>query len=385
MSLNSSTSNSDSEPTNTWALTIYNPPFARQEPTPVNFDELSTRSPEELVRMQFSDQDLILKNAIMSKKQGLTILGPGGVGKSRLAMQLAICVILKRDFLGLETSCPDSTWLFLQAENGNRRLNHDLTAMQKSMSRRERKKVDEQIMFHTLEHELDERLQLSDPENSKAIARLIKNRQPQVVVYDPLSSFSKGCLNSDTGMRDTCREATTLARLGKPDAAVVLVHHAQTGKKGVSQAVGFDRTNYGRGSKVLHSLARGAINVAPGDPINGDKIVVACGKNSNGPDFPPIGAILNKQTMLYEIDLDFNLLEWQDRLNGGAAPKAILTPDAVAEVVRHMPLSKKDLANQICEEYGCKKSTAYNAIKKAEDSTIVMDKSRKFSPAKKAA
>lgn len=370
------------QPANTRALTVHNPPSSKTEPRPV---ELSTRSPEELLEMEFSEDDLILKSGILSKKQGLTILGPGGVGKSRLSMQLAICVILERDFLGLDTSCPDSTWLFLQAENGNRRLTGDLKAMKKTMDRREWKKVSDQITIHTLEHEFDERLQLNDLENKAAIARLIRARQPQVVVYDPLSSFAKGCLNSDGGMQDTYREATTLARLGNLDAAVVLVHHAQTGRKGVGQAVGFDRINYGRGSKALHALARGQINVAPGDPHGGQKIVVACGKNSNGQDFDPIGAMLNETTMFYEIDPDFNLLEWQASLNGGAAPKPGLTPEVVAEIVRDVPLTKKELMIQICEQDGCGKSTAYKAIERAENTSIVKGKSGKFAPIEKAA
>jgi hypothetical protein len=255
--------------------------------------------------------------------------------------------------------------------------------MKKTMGRREWKKVCDQITLHTLEHDLDERLHFSDLENKAAIARLIKKRQPQVVVYDPLSSFAKGCLNSDGGMQDTCREATMMARLGKPDAAVVLVHHAQTGKKGVGKAVGFDRINYGRGSKSLHSWARGGLNVAPGDPLNGHKIVVACGKNSNGSDFAPIGAILNEHTMLYEIDADFNLLEWEASLNGGVASKAALTPEAVAEIVRDVPLPRKELLAEICDQYGCKKSTAYAAIARAESTTIVKGKSGEFAPINK--
>ena len=60
------------------------------------------------------------------RKESLTFLGAGGIGKSRLVMQLAVCSILGRDFIGMETVGCDHGWLFLQSENSNRRLSRDL-------------------------------------------------------------------------------------------------------------------------------------------------------------------------------------------------------------------------------------------------------------------
>jgi RecA-family ATPase len=53
--------------------------------------------------MRFSDNDFVLRNGYMAKGDPIAICGPAGVGKSRLVMQLAIDVLIGREFLGWTT------------------------------------------------------------------------------------------------------------------------------------------------------------------------------------------------------------------------------------------------------------------------------------------
>ena len=53
--------------------------------------------------MQFSPSDLLLENGYLVKGDSLTICGAGGVGKSRLSMQLAIALVTGLEFLGWKT------------------------------------------------------------------------------------------------------------------------------------------------------------------------------------------------------------------------------------------------------------------------------------------
>jgi hypothetical protein len=116
---------------------------------------LSLRTPAELLAMEFNDDDLYLENGIFAKGQPLTILGPGGVGKSRLLLQFAICMITGRAFLGWNVSKRRTKWLILQAENGNRRLQQDIKKMRVWVGEEGWKAVEENLRIHTLEADHD--------------------------------------------------------------------------------------------------------------------------------------------------------------------------------------------------------------------------------------
>jgi hypothetical protein len=87
---------------------------------------LSSRTANEILALKFSPDDIFMADGLLAAKQGLAFLGPGGVGKSRLGTQVAICTILGQPFLGLPVTCAKKRWLIIQAENSNRRLQYDL-------------------------------------------------------------------------------------------------------------------------------------------------------------------------------------------------------------------------------------------------------------------
>src|SRR5262245_18229235 len=87
---------------------------------------LTIRTIGEILDMRFDDRDLVLSNGYLAVGERTAMCGMGGVGKSRLIMQLALCCRTERDFLGWQTQAPKLRWLFLQTENSNRRLKFDL-------------------------------------------------------------------------------------------------------------------------------------------------------------------------------------------------------------------------------------------------------------------
>src|SRR5688572_9100744 len=84
-----------------------------------------------------------------------------------------------------------------------------------------------------------------------------------------------------------------------------------TGRVGAARATGFDRSSFGRNSKLLYAWTRGQINIAPQGPNDNSRLVVSCGKCSNGEEFPPFGIRLNRELMIYEPDPQFNLPDWE--------------------------------------------------------------------------
>lgn len=339
---------------------------------------LSVRTPNELLKMSFPASDIYVGDGIIAKGQCGALIGPGGVGKSTLSMQLAISLALGTPFLGLTVETSEKKCLFLQTENSNRRLSEQVKKQLGCRTQLQQRQINKHLRIHTLEHDGDASLRLSTPENANAIARMVNAFAPDVLFVDPLNAFAKGSLTNADGMLDTLQALHRIARNANPDAAVIVVHHSLTTSKAFRDAVGPNRGSYGRDSKTLHGWSRGTFNIAPGDLENSRKIMVACGKNSNGEEFEPFGAVLNRDTMLYDRDPNFSLERWKSIVCGESGGRIALTPERVAEFVQDRHLTRAELVKEIMRETGCKKTTAYEAISTAENSTIVRNDAREY-------
>src|SRR5260370_14760263 len=253
----------------------------------------------------------------------------GGVGKTRLIMQLALCCRAGRNFLSWPTHGRGLVFLFLQTENSCRRLKVDVERMLTGFTAEECDRIKNGIFLHTLEQDEDGFLML-DLENSERIANAIAQTGANVVVFDPLRDFGSDDLNSDRYMSETLREISRVTRRGNPNRALLVIHHAGTGKAAIQKTLGFDRSSFGRNSKVLFSWARAQINVSPALPDDNSLIIIASGKCSNAPEFEPLAARLNPETMLYEMHQGLARPAWRQEPAsppGTARRKTALTRD----------------------------------------------------------
>jgi hypothetical protein len=332
--------------------------------TATNGDRLTIRAPDELLGMTFDDSDRILGDRLLATGQSLVIAGAGSIGKSRLLLQLAVAVITGRQFLGFETRGESLRWLVLQAENSNRRLQADFSAL-RQWAGTDWPRVNEQLAIHTLESDADGFLSLDNDPAQRRIAAAIRGTAPDVVAWDSLYNFGIGDLNKDEDMAATLLALSRLSRAGNPNRAVVTLHHALTGKAGAARATGFDRASFGRNSKVLHSWARGQLNVAPGAADSNDVLVMTCGKCSNGREFPPFAVRLDPESMIYEVAPDFNLDAWQADISGSQDREPLMTPDRVRELCKGA-MSKAQLAKAIVADCGCGRASAYRHVQRAE-------------------
>jgi len=163
------------------------------------------------------------------------------------------------------------------------------------------------------------------------------------------------------------RPLTTLSRVtrrGNPERAAVVLHHATTGKAGAAKATGYDRSSFGRNSKVLHAWTRGQINVAPAGADNNQAVIVACGKSSNGKPFEPFAVRLNQDPLVFEVEPNFDLETWQADVNGQKATGPLVTVELVAECCKG-EMTKAALVRAIQDESGCCRSLAYRKLEAA--------------------
>ena len=322
------------------------PPVARR---------LTLRSPDEILGMKFDDSDRILGDRILAKGQNATLCGPSSVGKSRLSLQLAVASITGRQFVTFETRGANLKWLFVQAENSNRRLQFDLAKLRAWIGEHDWPVVNERLIIHTLETDNDGFLNLDDEANRVSISEMIQDTKPDVAVFDSLYNVGIGDLNHDADMFATLRAVSFLTKTGNPERVPLVLHHALTGKAGAVKATGYDRASFSRNSKVLHAWTRGQINVSAGSPDNNDTLVLSCGKCSNGREFEPFAVRLNPDTFIYEPAPAFDMSAWQADMTGKKIPKRPGTrEDLLALVPLDKPENKTLLIDRWKDGYGNK-------------------------------
>jgi hypothetical protein len=326
---------------------------------------LTIRTIDEICSMKFDHADLILANGYAVSGDLTAVCGMGGVGKTRLVTQFTLCCRAGRDFLGWSTNGRDLRFLFLQTENSCRRLQSDFEKMLSAFTPDERKHLNAGIFFHTLEQDDDGFLTL-DIENKERIENAITEKAADVVIYDPLRDFSLDDLNSDKFMGDTVRDILRVTKRGNPKRLPLVLHHAATGKAGAQKTTGWDRSSFGRNSKVLQIKARAVINVAPAQPDDNSVIIVASGKCNNMPEFEAFAARLSFETMLYARDDDFDMEGWRQEV-GTQTSKSSVKPQIVRELLeRGRDYDRQKIVALIREETGVQNTRAYELVRQAK-------------------
>ncbi len=99
--------------------------------------------------------------------------------------------------------------------------------------------------------------------------------------------------------------------------------------------------------------------------------MIACGKNSNGPEFPPFAIWLNPDTMNYERDPEFDVAAGIGKVAGRQERPPSCPTDTVISILTNNPLKKADLVIALMERTGCQKSLAYKCIRNSEESGMI--------------
>lgn len=259
------------------------------------------------------------------------IFGQGGLGKSRMSLNLARNQVLLRPFGGMPTGDRPLRHLLMGTENGLHRLQYDTRHMCKGLSAEEVALLDEHIFLATLEAADDPYVTIGDPQNVERWRVTIEERRPDVLWVDPWGDVQAGDANAETDARFTISELTKILAAVNPNSALNVLAHARTGAKNIIEAVGYDGANFGKGSKALYSCSRCVFNLAPGGEEENPPIVVACPKNNDAAKPGAFALLLDQNTMTYEKVADFDVEAWlsevKDRANGKrkAPPRSRLT------------------------------------------------------------
>lgn len=327
----------ESRPPSVPASLALTPRGQEHEEQPRAIKPLPLWSPDQFINYATPAGWALLGDGYLERGELTSLVGVGGLGKTRLALRLALALILSCDWCGLPTHGAPIRVVMLSTENGLRRWKTDLGRMLAPLTAAERAKVNEHLRILALIPGEETDLNFGDPAAVARLTATLKEHKPGLVVLDPLADLIEGDENKTADLVATLRTLARVQANGAPDAAFLLVHHARTGAANIAQAGDqFNAGNYGRGSKALYSRVRCEIQLAPGDRDDATRLVLACGKSNNAAPFKTRGLIFNEETFDYVLDAGFDLEAWRADVNGKRTGNKSVTVADVVEMVREL-------------------------------------------------
>jgi len=312
----------------------------------------------------------LLGDGYLERGEWTSLVGMGGLGKTRLALWLVICLMTRREWLGLKVGVKPPRVLFLSSENGIRRWKRDLEKMFASISEGERTAVEEKLLILALTPEAECDLRPHEGGGAQLMVATLKAAVPDLVIFDPLADMIDGDESKTADMVGTLRALREVHRQGCPQAALLIIHHARSGADNVAMAG--DRFNagaFGRGSKAFYSRVRCELQLAPGDNKDGRLLVLACGKANNTEAFAPRGVVFDPETATYSLDPSFDYEAWRNNVHGKRTESVVSIADVVETVSELAPqIGSETTRRAVLENLsgtGAAKRTLEARIKKA--------------------
>ncbi len=336
------------------------------EPEAAILRPLNVWRPSQFLAWQEPPGSHFVLPAYLSRGELTTLIGQGGLGKTRLALWLAICQITGREWCGLQTGGEPQKWLFLGDENSIARWKEDLGRMFLTLTPEEVRRVDEFLRLPAPLEMDDCEIWLADAATQARVALTIEQDAPGGIVADPLGNFAPGDISKPGEMKEAVRLLQGIVRHAAPKASLLFLHHSRTGRQNIAQGIGYDAANFASGGKPLFAAARCQMNLMPGSAEDDTRLVLSCAKSNNCERFAARGLRFDPQTFTYAVDPAFDAAAWQADVSGKADRKPLMTPERVAELCR-LPMSKAELVHAIREDCGCARQVAYRHVKRAED------------------
>jgi len=325
----------------------------------------------------------LLGDGYLERGEWTSLVGIGGLGKTRVALWLSICLITGREWLELKPGPKPARVLFLSSENGIRRWKKDLSKMTAALTEEERAAVETNLLILALTPDAECELRPTDEDSKSRMTAALQEAQPDLVILDPLADMIDGDESKTPDMIATLRALREVQRQGCREAAILIIHHSRSGADNV--AIAGDRYNagaFGRGSKAFYSRVRCELQLAPGDKDDGNLLVLACGKANNTVPFKARGIVFDPETFTYSVDPSFDLEAWRSNVHGKRKETAITVADVVEAVRELAPeigaqTTRKEVW-KFLEGNGASKRTVQDRIKEAIEAGYLREGKNRF-------
>ena len=306
----------------------------------------------EVLAAEIAPQEGFFGDCFFTLGQIQAIFGQGGLGKSRIALNLARNNVLGFPFLGHPTGQP-LCHLFMGNENDIHRWKKDMTCMSKGLGQNQIDALSANIHVTTLERPEDSIITLAAPDAKERWSQTISSVNPAVLWLDPWGAVMDGDTLSETDVRSTLQTVLQMTRHTNPKCAVVILAHARTGLANIEQAVGFDAANFGKDSKALYSAARAVVNLAPYDESEHPDLVFVFAKNNNGPKPKPLRIQLDPDTLTYSEAGNIEIQTWRESIRATRRPlnrqaQKLPFDERKALEIAATPMTKGEFVEALC-------------------------------------
>ena len=194
--------------------------------------------------------DNLIGNRLLCKKGSWLIVAQSGIGKSVLAMQMALHFTVGKSIFGIPVQRPLRT-VFIQAENNEIDLARPFHSCIKlsNFSEAENSVIDENLIF----------ISQSGPSSSKFtefLDRICDSIKPELIIVDPLLAYIGG----DVSRQEVCAEFlrnNLQPVLDKHGVGIIFMHHTGKPPKDIQKKSNNSSLSYlGVGSSELTNWAR---------------------------------------------------------------------------------------------------------------------------------
>ena len=207
----------------------------------------------------------LIESRYLCRGGSLLLSGPTGIGKSSLALQLAVSWGLGRECLGFEPSAPLSS-LIVQAENDPGDVSEMAAGVADGMGldEGERNIVNQMVSIHSAGEDTGQRF-------FSSLESLIRDWQPDLLIIDPLLAFVGDDLSKQNVAANFLRH-NLAPLLRKTNMGVLILQHEGKPTKEGNQQSNLDYSGFG--SSDLANWARAILSLRR----DGDAFCLSLGK-----------------------------------------------------------------------------------------------------------
>jgi hypothetical protein len=177
------------------------------------------RTLDELRRPLMNDAQEVLKTRYLCKGGGMLLVGPTGIGKSSLSMQMMICWALGRPLFGIEPARP-LTSLIIQAENDE----GDMAEMRDGVYSGLNLTVEDRTLASSRIFVVDENTRTSEEFFNDTVKPMLREIKPDLLWIDTALAYLGGDNNSQQAVGAFLRNQLS-PLLTEFNCAAVVVHH----------------------------------------------------------------------------------------------------------------------------------------------------------------
>ncbi len=187
--------------------------------------ENGTYTLSELMALEIPDPEFIV-DRLLSEGQNAILAGRPGIGKTLLAIQLAIHIAAGKDILGRKVKRPYKV-LFVDCENGiaviKSRLGKQLTGSQLSNS--EQQLVNDNFIYTATDNGDLKFLSLSDDKGFTTLNNYIDKYKPEVVILDCLGRVFTKKETDEEQIKFFVNELEKCCKKNTSIKSILLLHH----------------------------------------------------------------------------------------------------------------------------------------------------------------